>query len=116
MASSYLSIKCCLTISVFRDVIQLEMQTHTVKTTLTFTPSFFQRLRTIAHAQRLSMSRFVEAELDALFHEWERKKNKRLYQALDKWQGTGSQHITDGSTTINETLYGEHGAWKGQRE
>jgi hypothetical protein len=92
------------------------MQAHTIKTTLTFSPTFWQRLRMVAQAQQRSVSRFVEEELDTLLHQQEQKKLERLYQALKKWQGTGSPQIIDASTTIDETLYGEQGAWKGQRE
>jgi len=42
----------------------------------------------------------------------EKVQIKRMYQALSKVEGIGQKGITDASTTINETLYGEHGAWK----
>lgn len=105
-----------MTIPFICAVICLALTVHTIKTTLTFSPTFWQRLRMVAQAQRRSVSRFVEEELDTLLHQQEQKKLEHLYQALEKWQGTGSPQITDASTTIDETLYGEQGAWKGQRE
>ena len=38
---------------------------------------------------------------------------KRMYGNLMKLQGLGSKDVRDGSTTIDEVLYGEHGAWRG---
>jgi len=41
---------------------------------------------------------------------------KRMYDDLAELEGVGDPGITDASTTIDETLYGEHGAWRGQDE
>ncbi|MBX3083946.1 MAG: hypothetical protein KF716_20085 [Anaerolineae bacterium] len=41
---------------------------------------------------------------------------KQVYAALHKYHGKGDPTLTDVSTTINETLYGENGAWKGRDE
>ena len=37
----------------------------------------------------------------------------RMYKVLKEMEGIGDPDITDASTTINETLYGENGAWRG---
>jgi len=90
------------------------MQQHTVKTTLTFSPGFLQKVRTIAQERQWSMSRVIENDLIAFLKEQEQQKLDRMYVALRKFQGGGSPGITDASTTIDETLYGDEGAWKGQ--
>jgi hypothetical protein len=46
--------------------------------------------------------------------EREQRKTKRMYAALKRVRGIGNPDITDASLTINETLYGENEAWKGQ--
>mgnify|MGYP002862754665 CR=1 FL=1 len=92
------------------------MQEHTIKTTLTFSPGFLQRLRTYAQQSRRSMSRIVEDEVDTAFKERERQRLDKMYQAIEKYMGSGSPEITDASQTIDETLYGENGAWKGHRD
>ncbi len=60
------------------------------------------------------MSRFVEEELGKVLKDRELAKMTRMYSVLKKMRGTGSPGITDASTTIDETLYGERGTWKGQ--
>jgi hypothetical protein len=40
----------------------------------------------------------------------------KIYQALEKVRGIGPKGLTDTSTTINEILYGENGAWRPQEE
>lgn len=89
------------------------MQVHTTKTTLTFSPTFLQRLKTAAQERNRSMSRLIEEELSAILHEWEARKLSKTYSAIKKWQGSGSHGITDASQTIDQTLYGVDGVWKG---
>jgi hypothetical protein len=38
---------------------------------------------------------------------------RRMYAGLFSLQGMCKDPITDASTTIDEVLYGEHGAWRG---
>lgn len=90
------------------------MQLRTVKTTITLSPIFLQRLKTVAQERRSSMSRVIEDEMSAVLREREGRKLSKMYAAIKKWQGTGSRGITDVSQTIDETLYGANGAWKGQ--
>jgi hypothetical protein len=40
-------------------------------------------------------------------------KLKKLYETLREMEGMGDKHVTDASTTIDEVLYGEKGAWRG---
>ena len=37
----------------------------------------------------------------------------RVYEGLRELDGAGEHGITDASTTIDEVLYGENGAWRG---
>ena len=91
------------------------MQSHTIKTTLTFTPGFLQQLKRIAHERRHSMSRLVEEELSAILREREGHRRQKMYTAIKKWQRTGAPGITDASQSIDDTLYGNEGAWQGER-
>ena len=43
----------------------------------------------------------------------ERAGLRQVYAGLRKMQSIGSKDIKDGSTTIDEVLYGEQGAWRG---
>ncbi len=92
------------------------MQTHTIKTTLTFSPSFLQRVKTLAQERKWSMSRVIENDLSTFHETQERQKLNKMYATLRKWQGSSTTDITDASQTIDETLYGENGVWRGQRD
>lgn len=62
------------------------------------------------------MSRVIENDLST-FHETQAQQAlDKMYATLRKWQGKGSHGITDASQTIDETLYGENGVWRGQRD
>ena len=89
------------------------LQTRTGKTTLSFTSSFRERLKMLSEEHNKSMSQFVEDELEKVLKEKERGKLKHMYSVLREMRGSGSHGITDASSTIDETLYGDHGAWKG---
>lgn len=61
------------------------------------------------------MSRTIELELDQVFKKREDQQLKQTYDAMEKWMGTGSPKIADASQTIDQTLYGKDGVWKGER-
>jgi hypothetical protein len=94
----------------------MQTHTHTIKTTLTFSPSFLQRVKTIAHKRKWSMSRVIENDLNTFHENREQQELDKMYATLRKWQGSSSADITDASQTIDETLYGENGVWRGQRD
>jgi len=50
----------------------------------------------------------------SVYREIERLKRERMYAGLNAFREAGSPGITDASTTIDETLYGDNGAWKGE--
>ena len=91
------------------------MQLRTIKTTVTFSPAFLQRLKAVAHEQNSPVSRVIEVEMSKVLHEREARKRSKMFAALRKWRGTGSPGVTDASQTIDETLYGANGSWKGER-
>lgn len=92
------------------------MQTHMLKTTLTFSPSFLHKIKSLAQERKWSMSRVIENDLSLLLKEQEQQKITKMYDALNKLKGIGKAGITDASQTIDETLYGDNGVWRGQRD
>lgn len=46
----------------------------------------------------------------------EAKRLDRMYEELKKLEGIVKDPITDASSTIDEVLYGENGAWKGSND
>ena len=62
------------------------------------------------------MSRVIEHDLKSFLEEREQQRINKMYATLRKWQGGGTPGITDASQTIDDSLYGVTGAWKGQRD
>jgi hypothetical protein len=54
--------------------------------------------------------------LDTALAAQEKIRVQRMYGELRKLDGASKLKIKDASTTINDVLYGEQGAWRGQRE
>jgi hypothetical protein len=75
-----------------------------------------QRLEWVSKQERKSISRVVSELLDKALSSQEKLRLARMYPELRKLQGACKEPLVDASTTINETLYGENGAWKGQRD
>ncbi len=92
------------------------LQARTSKTTLSFTPSFIEHLKIASQKAAKSMSRFIEDELGQMLKEKEQKKLKHMYSVLREMRGSGNLGITDASSTIDETLCGNKGAWKGKSD
>lgn len=62
------------------------------------------------------MSEITEEGINHVLEQYERQRVNRIYDGLKELDGIGDPRITDASTTIDETLYGERGVWKGKRE
>jgi hypothetical protein len=90
------------------------MQLSTIKTTVTFSPAFLERLKAVAQERRSSVSRLIEEELTNLLREREERQLRKMYASIRKWQGSGSPGITDASQTIDVSIYGAKGDWKGR--
>ena len=59
------------------------------------------------------MAQLVEEKLAPILDEQEQTRLKRMYHGLFALEGMSKEPITNASTTIDETLYGESGAWRG---
>lgn len=94
------------------------MTTHmsTTRTTFILPTQLHQRLFLAAKEENKTVSSLVREVLDQFLALQEQKRITRMYQALEKIRGIGPEGITDASTTINETLYGEYGTWRPAEE
>jgi predicted DNA-binding protein len=86
------------------------------RATFTIDLGLLERLRLFAKEEKRPISDVVEEGIQKVISEQEAKRLDRMYAALDKLEGIGDLDITDASTTIDEVLYGENGAWKGSRD
>lgn len=61
------------------------------------------------------MSDLIREILDRGLVEQEETSIEKAYQALQNVRGIGKTEDPTVSSTIDQTLYGEQGAWKGER-
>ncbi len=87
-----------------------------LRTSLYLPTTLHQRLLLTSKQERKSLSHFVGELLDRALTAKEDVQVQRMYKGLKSLRGIGPQGITDASVTINETLYGERGAWRDNHE
>jgi Arc/MetJ-type ribon-helix-helix transcriptional regulator len=66
-----------------------------------------------AQEQQASVSSVIREALEQVLEAEEEERQKKMYAALERLRGIGKAGVTDASTTIDELLYGENGAWRG---
>jgi hypothetical protein len=76
-------------------------------------PTLNYRIESASKAEGKSVSAYIAEVMDKVLATREQSKLKQVYQGLQQLKGIGSRGDTDASLTINETLYGEQGAWRG---
>ena len=89
---------------------------QTFRTSLILPATLHQRLLISAQQEHKPISKLIREILDKALVTKENVRVKQMYNALDKLDSVGSKGVTNASTTINETLYGEHGAWSPQEQ
>lgn len=87
-----------------------------MRTSITLPTPLHQRLLLMAKSQNKNMVQMIRELVEKGLVEKEEDQITRSYKALDKLIGICKDDVTDTAATINETLYGENGAWKGDRE
>lgn len=87
-----------------------------IRRSVIFTNTLNQQLDLLAKAEDKRFSEVVRDLLSKALKVEEETRRERMYRAIDSLDGIGDSGITDASTTIDETLYGEQGAWKGEYE
>jgi predicted DNA-binding protein len=87
-----------------------------IRTSFFLPATLHQRLLMLSGYERKSLSDLVRELLEKALVSREQARIARTYQALEKLEGICKDNIPDASSTINQTLYGEHGAWRPQAE
>lgn len=90
--------------------------TYMIRRTVAFTNALNQRLKMLAKEKDKNFSEIVRDLLARALETEKEARLQRMYKAFDSLDGIGDNSITDASITINETLYGEHGAWRAKDE
>lgn len=92
------------------------MNTSTLaRTSITLPQVLLQRLRDFAHRRGETISKIVEDGVKHMIEKDQALQVRQLHQTLKEMDGAGGAGIADASTTIDELLYGDQGAWKGHR-
>ena len=89
------------------------MQAQTMRATIVIRSALYKRLKLFSQEQGKPMSEIVEIGVRQVIDADDENRLNYLYKGLFALAGTGKKGITDASSTINEMLYGEDGAWKG---
>jgi hypothetical protein len=67
----------------------------------------------LAQAADKKFSEVVRQLVETALEAEKRTRRKQLVEALKQLDGMVTEDIPDASTTINDVLYGDNGAWKG---
>lgn len=92
------------------------MHTQSVRTTILMQPGLFKRLKIYSAQRGRPVSEIIEKAVRQVIEQDEHERLNRMYDGLFELAGRGKSNITDASSSIDETLYGEQGAWKGDNE
>jgi len=87
-----------------------------IRASIMLPAALHQRLRMVSKQENKNLSEVVREILDRELARREHERLDRIYQGIRELAGMGERGITDASTTIDEVLYGESGAWKGRGE
>jgi predicted DNA-binding protein len=88
----------------------------TTRTSFVLPVPLLHRLHQTAQATNTSLSDLVRRLLEKGVAAQEQSTLTKTYAALERVRGISDANVQDVSATINETLYGENGAWKGVDE
>jgi predicted DNA-binding protein len=86
-----------------------------IRTSLYLPEDLHQRLLVLSQRKGQSFSRLARVLFNQALDRPEYHDVLKTYEALDRLDGIGDSDIVDASTTVDEVLYGEHGAWLGDR-
>ena len=81
---------------------------------ITFPKPLLYRLKVVLAKAQKSLTDFVVAQIMKAVTAREQARIHKTYQALENMLGHGPKGPTDTASTIDETLYGEKGAWRDQ--
>jgi hypothetical protein len=89
------------------------MPMQTIRTTFVLPTVLHHRLSEVAKSEQKTMSDLASDLLSKALKIEEKTRITKMYAALEKARGICKEPITDASTTIDEVLYGDNGAWRG---
>ena len=85
-----------------------------MRTTLILPTAMHQQLVITSKREGKSFSEFVRDLIDLALTDSQKTQRKKTYAVLREMEGMCKDPATDVSSTIDDTLYGKIGAWKGR--
>lgn len=90
------------------------MAMNTKRTTFSLPVTLLQRLQLTARQNNISVSELASRLLDKALARQEQLQIQRTYEVLKEMRGMGGEGDADAFARIDELLYGEEGAWRGE--
>ena len=84
-----------------------------LRRSVSFTPTLNYRIEFASKTRGQTVSAYIAEIMDKELTTEEQSKLKQVYSGLQQLKGIGNRGDTNGSLTIDETLYGQQGAWRG---
>jgi metal-responsive CopG/Arc/MetJ family transcriptional regulator len=89
---------------------------ETTRTTITMPPHLMLQLKAVSKNEGTTISHLIARAVQQFIQQHQDARLVHMHRTLRTLSGAGGEGARDLSSTIDETLYGEQGAWKGQRE
>ncbi len=86
------------------------------RTTISLPDELYQRILLTSKSQEKSAAELMRELLEKALSLEEKTALQKLYKGLHSLKGIGGNDVTDASATIDETLYGKNGEWRGDAE
>lgn len=90
------------------------MAMNTRRTSFSLPVTLFHRLQLTARQNNISVSELASRLLDKALARQEQRQIQRTYEVLKEMMGMGGKGDAQVSASIDEVLYGEKGAWRGE--
>ncbi len=84
-----------------------------IRTSWMLPDSLHQRLLIVSRSEGKTVSEVGRELLDKALARREVQRNKQVYTVLKELDGKGEHGVTDASSTIDDLLFGNNGAWRG---
>ncbi|MCB0169337.1 MAG: hypothetical protein KDJ97_02195 [Anaerolineae bacterium] len=87
-----------------------------IRTSIPLSPTMHQRLQLGARQKKLTLTDYMHNLIAKSLAAEEKDRIKLMYQDLADLKKLDVKAGPDASVTIDETLYGENGVWRGQQD
>jgi predicted DNA-binding protein len=87
-----------------------------IRTSILLSEPLHQRLLWASKAEGRKFSAYIRELLDQAVAKREKKQLDKMYAAMEELMGIGTSGDPTVSESIDEILYGEHGAWRGSED